>query len=115
MLLLNPCGIERRRKCRDSCLAERRGCVPAKQLAQSFELQHSLGAVDERLGHRSLCYRKGVRQESSLEAKETAAGKRARREQRISRSARLISYAFAPADCAAYPIAIGRRKTKTVP
>src|ERR1700723_2490332 len=59
MLLINPCGIERRRKCPDSRLAERRGCVPAKQFAQSFELQHSLGVVDERLGHRNLCYRKG--------------------------------------------------------
>src|ERR1700729_3645912 len=59
MLLRNPCGIERGRKSPDSRLAERRWCVSAKQLAQSFELQHSLGVVDERLGHRNLCYRKG--------------------------------------------------------
>src|SRR6202041_3642218 len=105
MLLLNPCGIERRRKSPDSRLAERRWCVSAKQLAQSFELQHSLGVVDERLGHRNLCYRKGRTGESRVvEAKETSEGKGARCGQRINRSPRLLAYAVAPPACGPHSI-----------
>src|ERR1700681_3700626 len=96
MLLLNPGGIERRRKSPDSRLAERRGCVSAKQLAQSFELQHLLGVVDERLGHRNLCYRKGRTGGVAGRGSEDGIGrKRAWCEQRMRRSALLMSDAFA--------------------
>ena len=61
LLLSNPGGVGGRCKRSNPRLAQRRRRVSAQQFAQSVELQHTRGVVDERWTaghrHRDLCYR----------------------------------------------------------
>ena len=60
LLFGNPSGIDRGGKSGNSCLTQWRRGVSAQKVAESIELQHAGGVVNERLRHRNLCYRKDV-------------------------------------------------------